>query len=225
MLAGLTFCEVLTQYPQSAFQGLSGVARGVSSSLRHKPSASICLVHRVNRGPARISLLDFRQENQKNSRRLQLSISKNTPYGRWGQGPGSVDPRFPAGSAFPVPEILEFVIAFGASEKVCPAIFPGLSRSFLGNPRTDPGNSHSLLEFSEKKAHKHKLLVPLPLGRPRGFSQGQTQFIPGTSPVCRRDKPGSPVCPRDKTQFVPGKTRVEGRQINRCVKMMCLFTR
>ena len=43
---------------------------------------------------------------QKNSRRLELSISKNTPHGRWGQGPGRVDPMFPAGLAFPVPEIL-----------------------------------------------------------------------------------------------------------------------
>ena len=37
------------------------------------------------------------------SRRLELSISKNTPHRRWGQGPGSVDPRFPAGLPFPVP--------------------------------------------------------------------------------------------------------------------------
>ena len=28
MLAGLAFCEMLLQYPQSAFQGLSGVDRG-----------------------------------------------------------------------------------------------------------------------------------------------------------------------------------------------------
>ena len=46
---------------------------------------------------------------QKNSRRLELSISKSTLHGRWGQGPGSVDPRFPAGLPFPVSEILEFV--------------------------------------------------------------------------------------------------------------------
>ena len=41
---------------------------------------------------------------QKNSRRLELSISNNTPHGRWRQGPGSVDTTFPAGSPFPVPE-------------------------------------------------------------------------------------------------------------------------
>ena len=33
---------------------------------------------------------------------------QNTPHGRCGQGPGNVDPRFPAGLPFPVPEILEF---------------------------------------------------------------------------------------------------------------------
>ena len=86
--------------------------------------------------------------SQKSSRRLELSISKNTPHGRWGQGAGSVDPRFPAGLPFPVPEILEFV-AFRDSGK----FFQQFSRDFPGvfpeNPRTDPGNSHSLLEFSD----------------------------------------------------------------------------
>ena len=53
---------------------------------------------------------------QKSSRRLELSISKNTPHGRWGQGPGNVGPRFPAGLPFPLPEILEFV-AFRDSGK------------------------------------------------------------------------------------------------------------
>ena len=38
------FCEMLSQYPQSAFQGFSGGGWGVSSSLRPKPSASICPV-------------------------------------------------------------------------------------------------------------------------------------------------------------------------------------
>ena len=85
---------------------------------------------------------------QKNSRRLELSISKNTPHGRWGQGLGRVDPRFLAGLPFPVPEVLEFV-AFRRPGK----IFQQFSRDFPGvfpeNPRTDPGNSHSLLEFSD----------------------------------------------------------------------------
>ena len=85
---------------------------------------------------------------KKNSRRLELSISKHTRHWRWGQGPGGVDPRFPAGLPFPVPEILEFV-AFRDSGK----FFQQFSRSFPGtfheNSCTDPGNSHSLLEFSD----------------------------------------------------------------------------
>ena len=68
-------------------------------------------------------------ENQKNSRRLELSISKNTPHGRWGQGPGSVDPRFPAGLPFLVPEILDFV-AHRDFGKISPAIFPGTFPEF-----------------------------------------------------------------------------------------------
>ena len=85
-------------------------------------------------------------EPEKNSRRPELSLLKSTPHGRWGQGPGSVDPRFPAGLPFPVSEILEFV-AFRKSGKHFQQFsrnFPGV---FLENPQTDPGNSHSLLEF------------------------------------------------------------------------------
>ena len=85
---------------------------------------------------------------QKKSRRLELSISKNTLHGRWGQGPDSVDPRFPAALPFPVPEILEFV-AFRDLGKIFQQFCRDFPRSFLGNPRTDPRNSHSLLEFSE----------------------------------------------------------------------------
>ena len=45
VLAGLVFCEMLSQYSQSAFQGSPRVAGGgVSSSLRPKLSASICSV-------------------------------------------------------------------------------------------------------------------------------------------------------------------------------------
>ena len=85
---------------------------------------------------------------QKNLRRLELSISQNTPHGRWGQGSGSVDPKFAASLPFPVPEIPEFV-AFRDSGKIFQRFsrhFPGV---FLGKPRTDPGNSHSLIEFSD----------------------------------------------------------------------------
>ena len=56
-----------------------------------------------------------------------------------------MDPRFPAGLPFPVLEILEFV-AFRDAGKIFPLDFSGV---FLENPRADPGNSHSLLEFSE----------------------------------------------------------------------------
>ena len=59
-----------------------------------------------------------------------------------------MDPRFPAGLPFPVPEILDFV-AFRDSGKIFQLFsrdFPGV---FLENPRRDPGNSHSLLEFSD----------------------------------------------------------------------------
>ena len=57
--------------------------------------------------------------DQKNSRRLELSISKNTPHGRWGQGPGSVDPSFRA-VAFP-----------GArNPRICSISFGNFSRDF-----------------------------------------------------------------------------------------------
>ena len=85
---------------------------------------------------------------QKNPRRLELSISKNTPHGRWGQGPGSVDPRVPAGLPFRVPQILESV-AFGDSGKILQQFSRNFPGTFLQNSRKDPRNSHSLLEFSE----------------------------------------------------------------------------
>ena len=111
---------------------------------------------------------------QKNSRRLELSISENTPHGRWGQGPGSVGPRFPAGLPFPVPEILEFV-AFRGSGK----FFQQFSRDFPGvfpeNPRTDPGNSHSLLEFSEKWSSLRNALRYPPLRR-KSLANGDARF-------------------------------------------------
>ena len=93
--------------------------------------------------------MKWRTLSQKNSRRLKLSISKNTPYGRWGQGPGSVDPRFPAGLPFPVPEILECIASRdpGRFSSNFPSIFPEFSRE--PPSRADPRNSHSLLEFSD----------------------------------------------------------------------------
>ena len=52
----------------------------------------------------------------------------------------------PKGLPFPVPEIREFVAVRDSGK-----FFQLFSRDFpgLGNPRTDPGNSHGLLEFSE----------------------------------------------------------------------------
>ena len=64
------------------------------------------------------------------------------------RSPGKVDPRFVAGLAFPVLKILEFV-AFRDSGTFCQQ-FPGTFLSvgvLVANPRTDHGNSHSLLEF------------------------------------------------------------------------------
>ena len=75
--------------------------------------------------------------------------SKNTPpHGRWGRL-GSVDPTFPAGLPFPVPETLEFV-AFCDSEN----FFQQFSRDFPGVFLGNPGNSHSLLEFSDKAGER-----------------------------------------------------------------------
>ena len=91
--------------------------------------------------------------NQKNSRRLELSIPKNTPHGRWGQGPGNVDPRFPAGLPFPVPEILEFV-AFRDSGKY----FQQFSRDFpefsSGRPEQTPETATAFSNFLNKDVSK-----------------------------------------------------------------------
>ena len=54
------------------------------------------------------ALLVPERENQKNSRRLELSISKSTPHRRLGQGSGQCRPKVRGRLPFPVPEILEF---------------------------------------------------------------------------------------------------------------------
>ena len=59
---------------------------------------------------------------------------ESTPHGRWGQGPGSVDPLFPAGLPFPVPEILEFV-AFRDSGKIFEQFSPDFPGVFLRKPQ------------------------------------------------------------------------------------------
>ena len=98
----------------------------------------------------RLCLTGVLEISQKNSRRLELSISKNTPHGRLEQGPGSVGPRFLAGLPFPVPEIPEYV-AFGNSGRIFQQFSRDFPAIFLQNSRTDPGNSHSLLEFSDNR--------------------------------------------------------------------------
>ena len=110
---------------------------------------------------------------QKNSRRLELSISKNTPHGRWGQGPGSVDPRFPAGLPFPVPQIPEFV-AFGDSGKIF--------QQFSSRTPQGPRNSHSLLEFSEKsKSSSERVLLNNSPCVPDSCHRGRRQKFARTS--------------------------------------------
>ena len=75
--------------------------------------------------------------------------SKKTPRTEGGD-------KVPAGLPLPVPEILEFV-ALCDSGKIFQLFsrdFPGV---FLENPRTDPGNSHSLLELSDlSRSYKTK---------------------------------------------------------------------
>ena len=103
-------------------------------------SVAKCPESAANRGnPVKKIRNKTLQKYQKNSRRLELSVSKNTPHGRWGQGPGSVGPRFPAGLPFPVPQILEFVAMLHfAIREFFPAIFPVLSRSFPREPPNRP---------------------------------------------------------------------------------------
>ena len=87
---------------------------------------------------------------QKNSRRLELSISKNTPHGRLGQGPGSVDPRFPAPLPFPVPEMVEFV-AFRDSGKFFQQFSRDCPGVFLGSPEQTPEQPQPRDECSEMR--------------------------------------------------------------------------
>ena len=96
---------------------------------------------------------------QKNSRRLELSISKNTLHGRWGQGPGSEDPRFPAGLPFLAPEILEFV-AFRDSGKFSsnfPGTFPEFSsRTPKQTLETTTAFSSFLIDSKREKGYQNR---------------------------------------------------------------------
>ena len=70
---------------------------------------------------------------------------KKSPRGRFGQAVGRRGPKV-RGRFAGVPQTLEFV-AFCDSGNIFQLFsrnFPGV---FLENPRTDPGNNHSLLEF------------------------------------------------------------------------------
>ena len=81
------------------------------------------------------------------SRRLELSIPKSTLHGRWGQGPGRVDPMFPAGLDFPVPEILWFV-AFRDLGISFSSNFPGTFPEFSsGTPEQTPETATAFSSF------------------------------------------------------------------------------
>ena len=82
------------------------------------------------------------------TRRLELSISKNTLQGRWGQGPGS-DPKFPAGLPFPAPEILEFV-AFGDSGKIFQRFFGDFPEFSSRTPKLTPETATAFLRIHRK---------------------------------------------------------------------------
>ena len=108
---------------------------------------------------------------RKTSRRQELSIWKNTPHGRWAQGPGSVDPRFLAGLPFPVPEILEFV-AFCDSGNFSSS-FPGTFLEFCS--RTPEQTPETATAFSSCLTYCKKLHV-LRGGRDF-FSQTQSELL------------------------------------------------
>ena len=93
---------------------------------------------------------------------------------------GQCGPKVPGRLAFPVPQILEF-IAFRDSGKFFQRFsrdFPGV---FLESPRTDPGNSHSLLEFSDQCARvcQNYPLAIYPVVAPRRLQVGKKSWRVG----------------------------------------------
>ena len=71
----------------------------------------------------------------------------------WGALKDSVDPGFPAGLPFQVPEIPEFIAL--CDSETCSSYFPGaFSWSFPRHPKYSR-NSHCLLDFSEKPPPSH----------------------------------------------------------------------
>ena len=63
-------------------------------------------------------------------------------------GSGQGRPKVPGRFAFPGARNPR-ICSMSRSGNIFPAIFPGLSRSFPGEPPNRPGNSHSLLESSD----------------------------------------------------------------------------
>ena len=104
---------------------------------------------------------------------------------------------------------------------------PGNSFSTVSNFGPEgPKNSSGGIEGSQ---HKHKLFGPVGFGTTPGLSQGQTGFVPATNPgqthvfslfytVEAQFVPGTnPVCPRDKPSLSQGQTGGKGQQ----KKFMC----
>ena len=75
---------------------------------------------------------------------------KKHPARKVGTRSRQCGPKVPGRFSFPGAR-KPIICSISRFRNIFPAIFPGLSRSFsLGNPRTDSGNSHSLLEFSDQ---------------------------------------------------------------------------
>ena len=95
-----------------------------------------------------------------------------------------MDPRFPAAGGLSRCPKSQNLQHFAIREKFFQQFsrdFPGV---FLENPRTDPGNSHSLLEFSEKKG-KINILVKFETLSQLCF--GLFRLLPERTPVAGRE--------------------------------------
>ena len=100
----------------------------------------------------------------------------------------------------------------------------------VASEASNPGIVRTAKQCVERKqrAHKHKLLGPVAIGTTPGLSLGQTRFVPGTNPLCPRDKPRfSPYCTQRKPSlsgFVPGTIRgTKGGTKSLYVKSLCAF--
>ena len=150
-------------------------------------------------------------------------FQKSTPHGRWGQGPGSVDQRFPAGLPFPVPEILEFV-AFGASRKIFPAIFPGLSRSFPREPPNRPRKQPQPSRVSEFMCHKLWVFSSQKSPHEKTFASKKNETSPaiseippvqlGTSMTGSERPSPEPLLKKEASPAVPKGPKIEKNSIS-----------